>query len=129
MRWLVADAKDPNLVDLVGVQDVLLANNFLVHMQPAAAQECMTGLLRLVRPGGLFICRGVDLGVRESVVRRSGLEPITNEIQQIHDADPTIDAPKDWPWKYWGLEPMDLTRREWPARYAAIFRVPRIDSR
>jgi SAM-dependent methyltransferase len=126
IRWLVADARDPNLIDLMGVQDVLLANNFLVHMKPAAAAECMTCLLRLVRPGGLFVCRGVDLSVRESVARRSGLEPITDEIQQIHDADPLIDAPKDWPWKYWGLEPMDLTRRDWPTRYAAIFRVPRI---
>lgn len=125
IHWLVGDARDPNLVALVGVQDVLLANNFLVHMRPAAAEECMTCLLHLVRPGGLFVCRGVDLSVRESVARRSGLEPITDDIQQIHDADPMLDAPKDWPWKYWGLEPMDLTRRDWPTRYAAIFRVAR----
>jgi len=126
VRWLVGDAMDPNLVNLVGGQEVLLANNFLVHMQPAAAKQCMTGLLRLVRPGGLFVCRGVDLNVRESVVRKSGLEAITDEIQQIHDADPVMDAPKDWPWKYWGLEPMDPTRRDWPTRYAAIFRVPHV---
>jgi SAM-dependent methyltransferase len=124
IQWMVADATDPGLVSLLGQQDVVLANNFLVHMRPPEARQCMTNLLRLLRPGGLFVCRGVDLDVRESVLQGSGLEPVTTRIEEIHNADPTIDAPKDWPWKYWGLEPLDRARRNWAFRYAAIFREP-----
>lgn len=124
IRWLVADARDPDLVRLIGVQDVLLANNFLVHMKPSDTQPCMQALLRLVRPGGFLVCRGVDLDVRESVALSAGLEPITSQIEEIHYADPNIDAPKDWPWKYWGLEPLDRSRKNWPFRYSALFRVP-----
>lgn len=124
IRWLVADARDPGLLDLIGAQDILLANNFLVHMKPVEAEPCMRGLLRLVRPGGFFVCRGVDLDLRERVALSAGLEPITTQIEEIHNADPDIDAPKGWPWRYWGLEPLDRSRKNWPARYSVIFRVP-----
>jgi chemotaxis methyl-accepting protein methylase len=124
IQWMVADARDPSLVDSVGPQDIVFANNFLVHMKLPEAKQCMTNLLQLLRPGALFVCRGVDLDVRESVVQSSGLEPVTTRIEEIHYADPAIDAPKDWPWRYWGLEPLDKTRRNWALRYAAIFREP-----
>jgi hypothetical protein len=51
IRWLVADARDPNLIDLMGVQDVLLANNFLVHMKPAAASSAPGRAVCLQRSG------------------------------------------------------------------------------
>jgi chemotaxis methyl-accepting protein methylase len=124
IQWMVADATDPELVNLLGQQDVVLANNFLIHMRVPDARKCMRNLLRLLKPGGIFVCRGVDLDVRESVVESAGLEPVITRIEEIHNADPTIDAPKDWPWKYWGLEPLDKTRKNWTFRYAAIFREP-----
>jgi chemotaxis methyl-accepting protein methylase len=124
IRWLVADAGDPDLLGLLGPQDILLANNFLVHMKPPEAKRCLTNLLRLLRPGGLFVCRGVDLDVRESVLQSSNLEPVTTRIEEIHCADAVIDVPSGWPWEYWGLEPLDKTRRDWTFRYAAIFRKP-----
>jgi chemotaxis methyl-accepting protein methylase len=125
IQWMVADAREADIVSVLGSQDVVLANNFLIHMGVSEARECMNNLLRLLRPGGIFVCRGVDLDVRESVAQSSGLKPITTRIEEIHYADPTIDAPKDWPWNYWGLEPLDKTRRNWAFRYAAIFREPR----
>jgi chemotaxis methyl-accepting protein methylase len=124
IRWLVGDARDPNLLDLIGLQDVVIANNFLIHMKDSEARPCMIALLSLLRPGGLFLCRGVDLDVRESVAHDQGLQPITTRIEEIHEADPGLDARNGWPWKYWGLEPLDKTRKNWPGRYAAIFRKP-----
>jgi chemotaxis methyl-accepting protein methylase len=127
IRWIVADARDQELMRKLGTQDVVLANNFLVHMMVPEATQCLTNLFRLLRPGGLFVCRGVDLHVRESVLKNSGLKPVTARIEEIHGADPTIDAPKDWPWKYWGLEPLDKGRKNWQFRYASIFREPHAD--
>jgi chemotaxis methyl-accepting protein methylase len=124
IRWLVGDARDAKLLELIGPQDVVVANNFLIHMKESVARLCMIALLGLVRPGGLFLCRGVDLDVRESVARDQGLQPITTRIEEVHNADPGLDARQGWPWKYWGLEPLDKTRKDWPSRYAAIFRKP-----
>jgi SAM-dependent methyltransferase len=124
IRWIVADARDPRLVSLLGQQDVVLANNFLIHMRVPEARMCMSNLLRLLRGGGLFVCRGVDLDVRESVARSCQLEPVLTRIEEIHNADAMLDAPRDWPWKYWGLEPLDKKRRDWALRYSAIFRAP-----
>src|SRR5438477_2626311 len=52
IRWLVGNANDPGLLASLGLQDVLIANNFLVHMNDKEAMECMLNLARLVRPGG-----------------------------------------------------------------------------
>jgi chemotaxis methyl-accepting protein methylase len=124
IQWLVADARDPNLLDRIGQQDVLLANNFLIHMKQADASACSAKLLKLTKPGGLLVCRGIDLDVREKLVTQHHLKPIATRIEEIHNAEPERDARRDWPWRYWSLEPMDKTRRRWLERYAAIFRVP-----
>jgi len=124
VRWLVADARDPGLLALIGQQDVVFANNFLVHMKDEEAIRCMSGLIRLIRAGGLLVCRGVDLDVRVKVAQRLGLQPVTELIEEIHNAEPDLDARRDWPWRYWALEPMDKQKRNWAERYAAIFQVP-----
>jgi hypothetical protein len=55
---------------------------------------------------------------------KHGLTPVATRIEEIHGADPDWDARKDWPWRYWALEPMNKKRRHWVERYAAIFRLP-----
>ena len=40
---------------------------------------------------------------------------------EMHDGDPSVRA--DWPWRWWGLEPLDRTRSDWQMRYASAFRV------
>jgi chemotaxis methyl-accepting protein methylase len=123
-QWQVADARDPMLPDRIGQQDVLLANNFLIHMNPAEASACFAKLLKLTKPGGLLVCRGVDLDLREKLVTQHQLKPIATRIDEIHNSEPEKDARRGWPWRYWALEPMDKTRRRWLERYSAIFRVP-----
>jgi len=96
----------------------------LIHMEKAEAVACTRNLLQLVRPGGMFVCRGIDLDVREEVAADFGLRPITSHLEEIHYADAALDAPSGWPWHYWGLEPLDKSRKNWLHRYAAIFQVP-----
>ena len=40
---------------------------------------------------------------------------------EIHDGDPLVRA--DWPWRWWGLEPLDRRRPDWETRYSAVFRI------
>jgi chemotaxis methyl-accepting protein methylase len=117
--WKIADARDPNLVNVVGLQDILFANRFLCHMSPVEAEACLLNLARLVKPGGYIFVSGVDLGVRSKVARELGWKPVTKLIDEIHDGDPSLR--RDWPLEYWGLEPFDQGRREWRPRYASVF--------
>ena len=102
----------------------MIANNFLVHMNDKEATACMINLARLVRPGGLFVCRGVDLDVREKTIERLGFKPVTSYIEEIHNSEEKRDARKNWPWAYWSLEPLDKSKRNWSQGYSARFQAP-----
>ena len=121
--WRLGDAADPQLITLLGPQDMVFANNFLCHMYPAEAQRCLHNIVKLVRPGGYLYVSGIDLDVRTRVVRDLMLEPITDSIEDIHNGDSSLT--KDWPFAYWGLEPFNMRRRDWKIRYSSVFRVPR----
>jgi chemotaxis methyl-accepting protein methylase len=124
VQWIVGDATSSELRARIGPQDVVLANNFLVHMQKPDAEACLTDLLDLTKEGALLVCRGVDLDVRRKIVRKFNLTPIATRLEEIHNANPERDAPHGWPWRYWSLEPFDKSRKDWVERYATIFRVP-----
>ena len=121
VTWREANACDPALVASVGPQDVVVASNFLCHMNPVAAKRCLRNLGRLVSPGGYLFVTGVDLDVRTEVARELGWAPVPELRAEIHDGDLSLRA--DWPWRWWGLEPLDRTRPDWEMRYAAVFRV------
>ncbi len=121
-EWMVGDAGDDGLRAKLGPQDIVLANNFLIHMREAEATACLGKVIQLVRPGGLLVCRGVDLDVRERVTQQYRLQPIPNRIEEIHNS--AVDARRDWPWNYCGLEPLDKTRNGWVRRYAAVYQAP-----
>jgi len=42
-------------------------------------------------------------------------------MAEIHDGDPSVRA--DWPWEWWGLEPLNRRKHDWQTRYAAVFRI------
>jgi chemotaxis methyl-accepting protein methylase len=121
VTWQVGDASDPNLVANLGLYDLVVANNFLCHMAAPAAESCLRNFVRLVRPGGHLLVTGVDLDVRTKVARDLGWEPIPDLRAEIHEGDPLVRS--DWPWHWWGLEPLDRRRRDWETRYSAVFRV------
>ncbi len=121
ITWTLGDAADPDLIRVLGLQDMVVASNFLCHMAPADAEKCLRNIARLVGPGGHLFVSGVDLDVRTKVALDLGWKPVPELMAKIHDGDPSIRV--DWPWQWWGLEPLDPRRPDGPIRYAAAFQV------
>ena len=121
LTWRVGDAGDPKLADVLGLQDIVVANRFLCHMDPEKAETCLRNLSGLVKPGGYLFVSGVDLGVRSKVARDLGWIPLIELINEIHEGDPSLR--RDWPLEYWGLEPFNRRRSDWDIRYASVFQL------
>jgi hypothetical protein len=90
-------------------------------MAPADAEKCLGNIAQLVSPGGYLFVSGVDLDVRTKVALDLDWEPVPELTAEIHDGDPCVRA--DWPWQWWGLEPLNRRRHDWQTRYAAVFRI------
>jgi chemotaxis methyl-accepting protein methylase len=121
ITWIRGDAGDPELVGAMGPQDMVVANCFLCHMEPAAADRCLRNVARLVKPGGYFFVSGVDLDVRTTVAREMDWRPLRDLMREIHEGDPSLRS--GWPMEYWGLEPFSNKRRDWKIRYASAFQI------
>jgi chemotaxis methyl-accepting protein methylase len=121
ITWHLGDAADPELINALGAQDMVVASNFLCHMAPADAEKCLGNIARLVSPGGYLFVSGVNLEVRTKVAVDLGWEPVPELIAEIHNGDPSVRA--DWPWEWWGLEPLNRRMQDWQTHYAAVFRI------
>jgi SAM-dependent methyltransferase/mannose-6-phosphate isomerase-like protein (cupin superfamily) len=121
IKWHVGDVAESKILDALGPQDIVVANNFLCHMHPSMAESCLRNIARLVRPNGYLIVSGIDLDVRAKVADELGWRPVQELIEEIHEGDPWIRT--FWPWHYAGLEPLDKKRRDWERRYAAAFQL------
>jgi SAM-dependent methyltransferase len=121
ITWHLGDAGDPELINILGPHDMAVASNFLCHMARADAEKCLNNIARLVSPGGYLFVSGVDLDVRTKVALDLGWEPVPELMAEIHNGDPSVRA--DWPWEWWGLEPLNRKRQDWQIRYAAAFRM------
>jgi hypothetical protein len=119
--WFRGDAGDPELVRLLGTQDMVVANRFLCHMEPAAAERCLRNVARLVEPGGHLFVSGIDLDVRTRLAQEMGWKPVADLIKDIHEGDPSLR--QGWPLEYWGLEPFWDDRSDWKFRYASVFQI------
>jgi chemotaxis methyl-accepting protein methylase len=122
ISWHVLDATAPDIVEQVGLRDLVVANRFLCHMLADDARRCLRNLARIVAPGGHLLVSGVDLDVRTEELAEAGLGPVEEVTEAIHRGDPTLLA--GWPFEYWGLEPLDKSRSDWRRRYAAAYRRP-----
>jgi SAM-dependent methyltransferase len=121
ITWESGDAADPELINILGPQDMVVASNFLCHMAPADAERCLGNIAQLVSPGGYLFVSGVDLDVRKKVAVDLGWEPVRELIAEIHDGDPSVRA--DWPWEWWGLEPLNRSKQDWQTHYATVFQI------
>jgi chemotaxis methyl-accepting protein methylase len=121
ISWHLGDAADPRTADVLGLQDIVVANRFLCHMRPPDAERCLRGIARLVDPGGFLFVSGVDLDVRTKVAMEQGWKPWQVRIEEIHEGDSSLR--NGWPCKYWGLEPIDKRRADWKIRYASVFQL------
>jgi SAM-dependent methyltransferase len=122
VRWIADDACNEALRRELGPQDLVVANNFLVHLDDPTAERCVRNIVAMLPPGGHITLWGMNLDLRERLAREYGWTPVVARIEAIHDAD--ARAREVWPWRYWGLEPLDRTRHDWQRRYATIFQVP-----
>jgi SAM-dependent methyltransferase len=122
IQFRQGDAGDPGLALALGPQDIVVASNFLCHMDPATAEKCLRNIATMVAPGGHLFVLGVDLDVRTKVARELGWKPLPDLIREIHDGDPSVRG--DWPFEWWGLEPLNDGRRDWQIRYAVAFQLP-----
>lgn len=120
IEWSVVDALSPTLAESVGQHDLVLANKFLCHMPPQTAERCLRNIVRTVKDGGVLLVSGVDLDVRGKVARELSLIPDVAAIPALHNGDVTVR--KNWPFDYWGLEPIDRGRSDWTFRYGVAFR-------
>lgn len=132
--WHHGDVRDPEVLHRLGLQDIVVANNFLCHMRPMPAKECLRGIAPLVRPGGYLVVSGVDLDVRKETALEQSWKPVTELLEEVHNGDSALR--NDWPLSYWGLESLDKSHKDWIYRYAAVFQIgdgtteepPRIDA-
>lgn len=122
IEWYVADVADPSTRETLGTHDVVVANNFLCHMEQPSAEACLRSIGNLVRPNGYLIVSGIDLDVRTKVASALGWKPLEEMLEEIHEGDPVMLA--CWPFRYYGLEPLNKRRRNWKLRYASAFQIP-----
>ena len=122
ITWRVADASDPELVAALGPQDIVVANNFLCHMDAQSAARCLRNFAHLVAPGGYLFVAGVDLDLRTRVAVELGWKPVEELTAEIHEGDPSVRGDW-WPWEWWALEPLDRKRPDWQTRYASVFQI------
>jgi chemotaxis methyl-accepting protein methylase len=120
IRWRRGDAGNAQFAQRLGRQDIVVANRFLCHMKPAAAEECLRAIARLVKPGGYLFVSGVDLDVRTRVAHDSGWTPVTEFLEGVHDGDRTLL--EGWPLEYWSIEPFQASHPDRDVRYASVFK-------
>jgi chemotaxis methyl-accepting protein methylase len=121
ITWQIGDASSPELIQVLGPQDFVVASNFLCHMEPMDAEHCLRNIADLVDRGGYLFVSGVDLEVRAKMAYELCWRPIPEMLEQIHDGDPVLRG--GWPLEWWGLEPLNRSRPDWQLRYAAVFQI------
>jgi chemotaxis methyl-accepting protein methylase len=121
IHWGVADVRASSIVDRIGLQDIVVASNFLCHMEEAEAEQCLRNIGRLVASHGFIFVAGVDLDVRQKVAADLGWTPAPELLAEIHDGDSCLR--EQWPYLYGGLEPLNKRRKDWQMHYAAAFQV------
>ncbi len=120
VTWLTADATDERLVNLVGQQDILLANNFMGPMQDELAERCLVNMMRLVAPGGYLVIDGNDLDIKTRVLKASAFRPVLMKQEEIWSSESSRSG---WPWLRWAREPLDRSEPDWAYRYSVVFQI------
>ena len=121
IEWNVGDVGDSEILDVLGPQDIVVANNFLCHMDASMAERCLRNIARLVSPHGYLFVSGIDLDIRTKVAADLGWKALQELLEEIHEGDPCMKT--FWPSHYGGLEPLNKSRRDWRLRYAAAFQL------
>ena len=100
--WHVADVRDPELLDVLGPQDVVVANNFLCHMEAPEAEKCLRNIARLVVPDGYLFVSGIDLDIRTKL-HAIGWKPVQELLEEVHEGDPWLRGIGRFNMQAWSL--------------------------
>ena len=119
--WQVGDVGDSEIVDALGPQDMVVANNFLCHMDASEAERCLRNIARLVSPHGYLFVSGIDLDLRAKVASDLGWKPVQELLEEVHEGDRALGS--RWPCHYAAVEPLNKRRPDWRLRYAAAFQL------
>ncbi len=99
--------------------DIVLAQNFLVHMDSEMAAQAFQRMVTALKPGGALFAGGMQLDGKADLIRENALHALNWQLELIHNEDDIRRSA--WPWHYWSLEPMDRGRPDFLARYSTIF--------
>src|SRR5262245_61342719 len=98
INWHVGDVGESEILDALGPQDMVVANNFLCHMDTSMAERCLRNIAQLVSPNGYLFVSGIDLDIRTKVAADLGWTPLKELLEQIHEGD--ICMKGWWPCHY-----------------------------
>lgn len=121
ITWMQGDANDSQLAAQLGPQEIVVANRFLCHMRPPAAERCLRSIAGLVKRGGYLFVSGVDAEVKAKVAQEMDWNPVTEMMREVQEAD--ISLTKAWPLDYWGVEPFCDDLPDWKLRCASVFQI------
>jgi chemotaxis protein methyltransferase CheR len=116
----VLDVLDAAALARIAPSDIVFAQNFLFHLEPAMARQAMRNIVGLMGPKSVLFADGTDIGLRQRLAGELSLEPLDFKIREIH-AEAGWARAEGWPYRYWGLEPISDSRPDWKHRYATIF--------
>ncbi len=102
--------------------DLVLGQNFMIHMNEASAEIALASLVAAARSGGVLFLGGMDLEMKTSLLTAHKLVPLDWNIIRIHEEDDMRRS--TWPWNYWSLEPIRSHDRNYLTRYSTIFLKP-----
>ena len=102
--------------------DLVLGQNFMIHMNDASAETALASLVAATRSGGALFLGGMDLETKIRLLAPRKLVPLDWNIAAIHDEDEMRRSA--WPWAYWSLEPINRKDHDYLTRYSTIFFKP-----
>jgi chemotaxis protein methyltransferase CheR len=120
VRFSVGNVLDAALIRRLGKADVVVAQNFLFHLERPDAERAFAHLFSLLRPRAALLVDGADVDIRTRLTKAAGLRACETELERIHD-ESRIYRGYAWPHVYWGLEPFDAKKPDAARRYATIF--------
>jgi chemotaxis protein methyltransferase CheR len=120
VKFFIADALSADLPATVGKCDILLAQNFLFHLDRKAAVRAFKNLCKLLNSPSAVFLDGMDIDLRQKWTRIDKLLPLNFRVEEIHKEARRARA-VGWPYKYWGLEPFRAFRGDWRRRYSTIY--------
>jgi len=121
VRFTYADVLSPQFQQFRSY-DLVLGQNFMIHMDEASAATALASLVAAARSGGALFLGGMDLETKTSLLARHQLFPVDWNIAKIHEEDDIRRSA--WPWQYWSLEPIHPRDRNYLMRYSTIFIKP-----